>query len=231
MDGIHDLGGKHGFGPVVIERDEPVFHARWEAKVFPMVLAARASGARSSVDQFRHAIERIDPAAYLTHGYYGRWLGGIENLLVEGGVLTRAEIDARVIERGGDPNDLVASRPASSPHHPRNTSPEQQQGAYRGDAKKPRFDVGAAVVTRAHAVPGHTRLPAYVRARRGRIVAIHGSWVYPDTNAHGLGENPEPLYTVQFEGDELWGDAAEAGMSVRIDLFEPYLSRDRTRRK
>src|SRR5262245_14827812 len=114
MDGIHDLGGKAGFGKVVIEPNEPVFHARWEAKVFSIVRAAASTSARTSVDQFRHAIERIDPVAYLTHGYYGRWLGGIENLLVEGGVLTREEIDARVVARGGSPNDLVASRPSSN---------------------------------------------------------------------------------------------------------------------
>ena len=228
MDGIHDLGGKHGFGKVVIEPDEPVFHERWEAKVFPIIIAARTVGARTSVDQFRHAIERIDPVAYLTDGYYGRWLGGIENLLVEGGVLTRAEIDARVVAHGGNPNDLVASRPAETPD-PRPTE-EPVDGAFRGNTKRPRFKIGANVITRSHAVPGHTRLPAYARGRRGRIESIHGSWVFPDTHAHGRGENPVPLYTVVCEAAELWGDDAEPGTSVRIDLFEPYLTADRRRR-
>jgi nitrile hydratase len=228
MDGIHDLGGKSGFGKVVIEPNEPAFHARWEARLFPIIRAAMAAGARTSVDQFRHAIERIDPIAYLTHGYYGRWLGGIENLLVEGGVLTREEIDARVVARGGSPNDLVASRPSPNPDR---ASGPSEPSAYRGRARKPRFKDGASVITRTHAVPGHTRLPAYVRGRRGRIESEHGCWVYPDSVAHGRGEDPQPLYTVVFDGAELWGEGAEAGTTVRIDLFEPYLTADRKRTK
>src|SRR4029450_1377276 len=165
----------------------------------------------------RHAIERIDPVAYLTHGYYGRWLGGIENLLVEGGVLTREEIDARVVARGGSPNDLVASRPSPNPDR---ASGPSEPSAYRGCVRKPRFKVGGNVITRTHAVPGHTRLPAYVRGRRGRIESEHGCWVYPDTIAHGRGEDPQPLYTVVFDGTELWGDGAEAGTTLRIDVVE-----------
>ena len=107
MDGIHDFGGKQGFGRVLREDDEPVFHGRWEAKVFALVGAARSAGAFMNSDQFRHAVERIDPVAYLSHGYYGRWLGGLENLLVEAGVLSTDEIAARALELGADDSTFL----------------------------------------------------------------------------------------------------------------------------
>lgn len=223
MDGIHDLGGKHGFGPVEVERDEPVFHQDWEARAFAIVRASVEFGGRSSVDQFRHAIERIDPAAYLTHTYYGRWIGGIENLLVESGVLTRAEIDARYLARGGSADDLVASRPTANPDR---ITDEPADDAIRPLERAARFRVGERVVTHRYPVVGHTRLPAYARGRTGRITAVHGGWVYPDSNAHGHGENPQHLYTVAFDGEELWGDPAEPGVVVHLDLFEPYLQRE-----
>jgi len=220
VDGIHDLGGKQGYGRVQREIDEPVFHADWEPRVFAIIAATIEGGARGNVDQFRHAIERIDPAAYLTHTYYGRWLGGIENLLVEGGMLTRAEIDARYLERGGGSDDLIAARPAVDPDV---VVGEPAENAIRPLERAARFKVGERVVTRRHGVPGHTRLPAYARGRRGRVVASHGGWVYPDTNAHGRGEVPQHLYTVAFDGVELWGEDAEAAVVVHLDLFEPYL--------
>ena len=99
MDGIHDLGGKQGFGAVVRETDEPVFHARWESRVFGLIRVG-GGGASRNIDHFRHAIERIDPVAYLTHGYYGRWLGGLETMIVEAGILERAAITRRAIELG-----------------------------------------------------------------------------------------------------------------------------------
>ncbi len=114
MDGMHDLGGKQGFGAVSREANEPVFHARWESRVFGMNLVG-AGGAARNVDHFRHAVERIDPVAYLTHGYYGRWLGGLETMMVEAGVLDTAAITRRAIELGARPDDRIASQPASPP--------------------------------------------------------------------------------------------------------------------
>jgi nitrile hydratase subunit beta len=221
MDGIHDLGGKHGYGGVRLEQDEPAFHERWEARVFAMLRAAGGAGALRNSDQFRHAIERIDPAAYLTQGYYGRWLGGLETLLVEAGIVSQAEIDARAVARGGDPRARVAARPAAQPDVI-DYAPAADH-SLRALTVAPRFAVGDRVRTSAHAVPGHTRLPAYARGRCGTVVALHGGWVYPDTNAHGLGEQPQSLYTVAFDADELWGAAAEPGTCVHLDLFEPYL--------
>ena len=220
MDGIHDLGGKEGFGAVEREVDEPVFHARWEARVLGMNLTG-GGGAGRNVDHFRHAIERIDPAAYLTHGYYGRWLGGLEIRIVEAGVLDTASITRRALELGASPNDLIAARP--SVHPDRIDYRPAGDGNRRGVQGEARFVVGARVRTRAHGVPGHTRLPGYARGRVGVVTARHGGWVYPDSNAHGHGENPQHLYAVAFDGRELWGDGAEPNVVVHLDLFEPYL--------
>ena len=223
MDGIHDLGGKHGFGAVNFAPDSlpgaPVFHARWEAAVFAAT-AALLAATRSNTDEFRHAVERIDPVAYLTHGYYGRWLGGIETLAVETGTLTAAEISARAIAHGARANDLIAARPAAA----RTLATASRRGAQRALTVPPRFDIGQAVRTRADVLPGHTRLPAYARDRVGTVLARHGGWVFPDSNAMGRGEHPQHLYTVAFTGDVLWGAGAESDVTVRLDLYEPYLT-------
>ena len=221
MDGIHDLGGKYGFGAIAYEEHEPVFHQRWEARVFAIMLAARGAGAYRNSDQFRHAIERIDPVAYLTHGYYGRWLGGTETLLVEAGLLDREDLDHRVSERGGQPAALVAARPSSTPD--RVAYDGADAGNFRPLQAEPRFQVGDAVRAQSTPSNGHTRLPAYARGARGVISAWHDGWVLPDSNAHGRGENPQHLYTVGFAGRELWGEEAEPGVVVHLDLFEPYL--------
>ncbi|MEZ5559502.1 MAG: nitrile hydratase subunit beta [Pseudomonadales bacterium] len=221
MDGIHDIGGRHGFGPIAPERDEPAFHERWEARVFSIMRAASAAGVVRNTDQFRHAIERIDPIAYLTHGYYGRWLGGLETLLTEAGVISRAQLTARVAELGGDPQAAPAARPAAEPDVIDYVASERD--SRRAVAAPPRFAPGARVRTQATPKPGHTRLPTYARGRVGTVIAWHDGWVFPDSNAHGRGENPQHLYTVAFAGDDLWGEAGEPGLTVHLDLFESYL--------
>ena len=222
MDGIHDLGGKEGFGSVVREADEPVFHERWEARVCGMTLLGGGGSARN-VDHFRHSIERIDPIAYLTHGYYGRWLGGLEIRIVEAGILDTAQITRRAMELGATGGDLVAARP--SPEPDRIDYRAQEEGNRRSISAAPRFEVGDRVRTRVCGVHGHTRLPAYARSRVGTVVTWHEGWVFPDSNAHGHGENPQHLYSVAFEGAELWGAESERGVVVHLDLFEPYLER------
>ena len=221
MDGIHDLGGKHGHGAVEREVNEPAFHSRWEAAVFAMAGIGRRTGAWTNADRFRHAIERIDPVSYLTDTYYGRWLGGIEALLVETGILTSVEVTAKAVELGADSAARVAARPASSsdliPYPPDSGTARRAQVAH------PRYAVGDEVRTVENVTPGHTRLPAYARGKRGTVIARHGSWVYPDSNAHGLGESPTQLYTVAFDGTVLWGEGAEPDVVVSLDLFEPYL--------
>ncbi len=221
MDSIHDLGGKQGFGRVLREDNEPVFHGRWEAKMFTLVRASSDAGALLNTDQFRHAIERIDPVAYLSHGYYGRWLGGLENLLVEASVLSQKEIDARALELGADPAWQVAARPRAQPDVVGYES--EASDSIRKLSSKPLFQVGDLVRARSVGSTGHTRLPAYIRGHQGSISAWHDGWVLPDSNAHGRGENPEHLYTVAFPGTELWGETSESALVVYIDLFESYL--------
>jgi len=220
MDAVHDLGGKPGFGPVDKDGDDDVFHERWEAKVFAMTRAGARAGAWLNVDRFRHAVERIDPRAYLEHGYYGRWLGGIETLLVEAGVVSQEEISERALALGAGDNDLIAAKPSPNPDPlgPGSSAP----GCYREIGISPLFDVGEEIVTAINPKNGHTRLPSYARGKVGLIEAYHGGWIYPDTNAHGLGEQPQHLYTVRFSSETLWD---KQGFSVRLDLFEPYLRR------
>jgi nitrile hydratase len=222
LDGIHDLGGHEGFGAIEPEADDPAFHARWEAVVFAMVMAGARAGATGNADRYRHAIERIDPVAYLTHGYYGRWLGGIETLLLEAGVVDRDELDRRARARGASSGDRIAARPAAQPDQvPTATDPT----AHRPLSNPPRFEPGAGVHTLDHGHPGHTRLPGYARGRRGPVVDHHGGWVFPDRHAHGEGEHPCHLYTVAFTARELWGGDADPEAEIHLDLFEPYLER------
>lgn len=210
MNGIHDLGGMHGFGRVDVERDEPVFHARWEARVLGLVYLV-IGGGWVNVDTFRHGIERTGPIDYLTLGYYGRWRASLERILVERGVLAADEIDGRTAGR------TVPAPPPPQP--PRET----EYGFERRIAAPPRFAVGAAVRTRVTSPAGHTRLPRYVAGRRGTIAHVRAAYVFPDSNAHGRGESPQHLYNVRFDGAELWGADAESGTALHIDLFEPYL--------
>ena len=214
MNGIHDMGGMHGFGPVEVEENEPVFHHRWEGRIFAMRAAARAGGL-TSLDEMRFANESLDPAEYLALSYYGRWMRSFELKLVDDDVLEPGELDAWIA------GDLLEPVPA----------PELLGrflfGARRKRPGEPRFVVGQRVRARNHQTSGHTRLPGYARSRRGVIAGVHpAAWVLPDTNAHRRGENPEILYSVEFAGAELWGDAAEAGTFVNLDLFESYLEEE-----
>ena len=221
MDGIHDLGGKHGFGVVEREENEPVFHARWEAQVFAVMRASGMAGAWHNADRFRHQIERIDPVAYLANGYYGRWLAGVETGLIESGILSQEEIAARHQQLGGHKTDDLGARPGQPPNQAPPLS-ERRPNSVREASTSPEFAVGDSVVTSSEVKSGHTRLPAYARGKVGLVVAHHDVWVFPDTNAHGQGEQPQHLYTVQFTGETLWG-SGDANMRVCIDLFEPYL--------
>ena len=216
MDGIHDLGGQPGYNALGYSRDEPVFKDRWEATVFTLVRASAQAGAYTNIDQFRHAVERIDPKAYLEHGYYGRWLGAVETLFVEAGILTTAEITERATQMGAAPNDLIAARPnqikTQTTGIPAKRNPIDQA---------PWFQVGDPVQTAETSPLGHTRLPGYARDKRGLITACQGLWPYPDLRAHGHGEPSQYLYTVTFSSRDLGFSEA---FELNLDLFEPYLN-------
>ena len=223
MDGVHDLGGMQGFGPVEREAGEPPFHAPWEAAVLAMM---RAAGSRGlfNIDEFRHGIERMAPADYLAASYYEKWLDGISRLLVEKGVVGAGELAARVEffqARPGAPAvaAVTGALPARVPFNP-----GWRQSSERDTGARPRHAPGDPVVTRAFHPHGHTRLPRYARGKRGVVERCHGVHVFPDASAHGQGEAPQPLYSVRFEASELWGESAEARESILLDCWESYLS-------
>ncbi len=216
MNGVHDMGGMHGFGPIVREVNEPVFHAAWEAHVRAMMMEVRSRG-YFNIDASRHGIERMEPAHYLRAPYYERWLATIELNLIEGGFLASEELDARTELLREDPEAALPPRAAIA------TLPEVHVRSTESPLPVSRFAVGDAVVTRNVHPPGHTRLPRYARGKQGIIQRLHGAQIFPDTNAHGLGENPQPLYSVCFDARELWGESAEPRQTVSLDLWESYL--------
>ncbi len=208
------------FGPVPREVDEPVFHADWERKIFSMMLGLAGQG-RFNADQFRAARETIAPARYLTSRYFELWLHAVEKLLV--GTIERNEIDARVEELRADPalTPVTAVDPALADRVRR----QLRQGySTAGQAPTPRrHNVGDPVRTRNVHPPGHTRLPRYARDKRGVIEALYPAFPVPDRIAHGLDPRPEHLYCVRFEAQELWGESAERGCEVYVDMWESYL--------
>jgi nitrile hydratase len=222
MDGVHDLGGMQGFGPVEREENEPVFHAAWEAAMLAM---QRAGGSRGlfNIDEFRHGIERMAPADYLRVTYYEKWLDGVTRLLVEKGVVGAAELAERLAFFAQRP-DAPATEPLTAPLPPRPpANAKWAQDVVRETGVAPRFAPGDPVRTREMHPHGHTRLPRYARGKRGVIHCCHGIHVFPDTHAHGQGEQPQPLYSVRFDARELWGESAESNQAVHIDLWESYL--------
>jgi nitrile hydratase beta subunit len=223
MNGVHDMGGMDGFGPVVCEQNEPAFHADWEGRMYALAsLIMRA--AEVNVDEFRHAIERIPPARYLASSYYERWLAAAETLLVEHGVVTREELLA-MEDAAIDPAQIANAVATQGPARVKE----------KANAKPPRarFAKGARVRARNLNPSGHTRLPRYVRGKAGVIARDWGVFVFPDTNAHHAGTKPQHCYSVSFAARELWGKSAKSNSRDRvfIDLWEDYLEPIATKSK
>jgi nitrile hydratase len=203
LDGIHDLGGMQGFGPVVIEPDEPVFHEPWERQGAGLVFGAFVSG-HISGGRYRHAVERMDPTWYLASPYYEHMLTGITTVLVERGVITQAQLDAAL----GAPYPL-AQRDLTPPITDPGPSVEEA-----------RWAVGDRVRVRDVHPSGHCRAPRYVRGRPGTIVRVDGAFPLLDVEAHSDVGRIEPTYSVRFEAVDLWGTA---GDPVHVDLWESHL--------
>ena len=216
MNGPHDLGGQMGFGPVAPEPDEPFFHADWERRALGVTLCAGALGAWT-LDESRHARESLHPVDYYASSYYAIWIKALERLLVRHGFVTGAE--------------LASGAPAPGGRAPKRVLKAEDVPAVlarggpcdRAIAGEPRYAEGQRVRTRNMHPTGHTRLPRYARDKVGTIETVHGGFVFPDTNAHGLGEQPQRLYTVVFDGRELWGEQADPSLKVSIDAWEGYL--------
>lgn len=218
MNGVHDMGGMHGFGPVVREVDEPVFHAEWERRVFALNVAMSAWRTWNQ-DAARFARERMPPAEYLAASYYERWLWGLEALLVEHGLVRREEL-ARPDTRSATAAGL---RPGAVRAADVDAMLRRRLAMRREVPDPPRFKPGDRVAARNRHPVGHTRLPRYVRGRHGVIDRHLGAFVFPDTNALGQGEQPQHLYSVRFAARELWGPEASPRDAVYLDLWDAYL--------
>jgi len=208
VDGVHDLGGIQGFGSVDLVAEEPVFHSDWERRAFRMTVAVMMSGRLRG--RFRHAIERMDPVWYLESPYYEHWLTAAATGLVEGGLLTQAELDER----------LDAPYPVARPvRAPRLADPGPSSSEHR-------YARGDRVRVREWHPLGHTRAPRYVQGKPGTIVRLDGVFSLPDVEYHCDSQRLEPTYSVRFEANDLWGDA---GDPVHVDLWESYLEPDEER--
>src|SRR5450432_404078 len=205
MDGIHDLGGKQGFGPVRHSPTAQAFHEPWEKRVNTLYSLAVRLGV-FNMDEYRHAIERMEPRHYLSASYYERSLTSLATLCVEKGIATREELEA--LAEGAFPLALASASGRSN-------RPERE-----------RFAPGDRVRARSEHVPGHVRLPAYIRGKVGVVVSESPRYPFPDAHAHGVAAEDEPTYDVRFSSAELWPNAADAAF-VHVGVFQSYLERER----
>jgi nitrile hydratase len=215
MNGVHDMGGMHGMGPIEIEQNEPVFHAEWERRVFALRLAT-AFHRKWNGDMNRHAVERMPPAGYLAASYYERVLFGFETLLVEQGLVTAQELATHRAEGKAKVASLLSIDGIE-------TLLRNRIRTRRDVDVPPKFKVGDGVVARNLHPMGHTRVPRYARGRRGVIDRSHGVFVFPDTNAMMRDPKPQHLYTVRFAAREVWGPAASEHDAVYVNLWDDHL--------
>jgi len=222
MNGVHDMGGMHGFGAIPRDEGREPFQAAWEGRMFGMLLALGSHGVHDP-GGLRAAQESMEPASYLGSGYFERWLRVTERALLAKGFLTLAELDQRTAELDARPDAGTLRRedPATTAQlmqavHTR--SPSSREG---GSA--PIFRSGVSVRVRNLHSPGHTRLPRYVRGKLGAIARLHGIHDFHDAAPEGAPNPPQPIYSVRFEAAELWGEAAEARQSLYLDMWESYL--------
>ena len=203
MDGIHDLGGRQGFGPVRHSPTAQAFHEPWEKRVNALYSLAVRLGI-FNMDEYRHAIERMEPRHYLSASYYERTLTSLATLCVEKGLVTHAELVERA--QGAFPLALPSAPGRSNA------------------AERERFKLGDHVTVRADCVPGHIRLPAYIRGKSGVVVGESPVYPFPDAHAHGVTAEDEPTYDVRFNAADLWPNGADAAF-VHVGVFQSYLER------
>lgn len=221
MNGVHDMGGQHGHGPVRPEADEPLFHAEWERRALGITLAMGATG-QWNIDMSRAAREQIGAARYLGSSYYQIWLAGLERLMLERGLVDECELRSGCAAMPGKHVARVLRAENVS------TALARGSPTARASTIPARFAIGQRVRARNHQPSGHTRLPGYVRGHVGTVVLVHGTHIFADRHAvaradDGFDEAPSWLYTVVFAGEDLWGAHGEAGTEVSVDAWEPYL--------
>jgi nitrile hydratase len=220
MNGVHDMGGMQGFGRVIPEPDEPLFHAPWESRAMAVTVAMGATG-KWNIDLARSARESLPPSVYLSSSYYEIWIRALEQLTLSRGMVTARELASGQLQEPPSPvarvwrlDTVDAALAAGSPTARDATSPA-------------RFAVGQIVRARNIHPQGHTRLPRYVRGHMGKVVMVHGAHVYPDSHVDRafppFNTDAQWLYTVVFDGPELWGEGADPQVQVSVDAWEPYL--------
>lgn len=216
MNSVHDMGGMHGFGPIPLEENEPVFHADWEARAMALRLLMGAWG-KWSLDAGRHANESLSLQQYLNLSYYERWITSLADLAVNAELITLDEV------KNGRP--APGAEKLSPPIGPEGVRKLLANGrpASRKIESDAKFSVGDRVRTNVNAPEGHTRLPRYARGRVGDVILYHGAHVFPDSHAHFNGENPDHLYTVRFSGRDLWGEQANDRDFVHLEMWESYI--------
>ena len=215
MNGIHDMGGMQDMGPIQYEKNEPVFHARWEGRVMAMLRAVAATGKLRGAG--RPAIESIPPVEYLRMSYYERFMTALTEGMVFSGLVTRAEV-ATGKPAAGSAKSVPALTPADAAVALFRTS-----GGGATPSAAPSFHVGQRVRARNMHPTGHTRLPRYARGRFGVIERDNGVQPLPDTAVYGRGPKPQHVYSVRFTARELWGEQASPRDAVYIDLWDDYL--------
>jgi len=201
MDGIHDLGGKEGFGPVRYKKDAAIFREDWEVKANALYSLA-VKGGIFNMDEYRHAIERMEPKHYLNASYYERSLTSLASLCVEKGLVSKEELEE--LADGFYPLSLPGAAGRSNRSEPKNFKP--------GDLVE---------VINEH-VACHIRMPNYVRGKKGKVIRITPAYPYPDAHAHGVKARNEPTYDVEFKSSHLWPEGAEEAL-VNVGIFESYL--------
>ncbi|ALM83324.1 SH3-like domain-containing protein [Bordetella sp. N] len=202
MDGVHDLGGRQGFGPVSAD-DSESFHEAWEKKI--NAVSGRLVGQHVyNMDEYRHAIERMDPRHYVSASYYERVFTAVATLLVEKGVIKAEELN----ELAGEAVPLSrAAKPGRA-----------------GADDLPELAIGDTVRVRNDFVGGHVRMPAYIRGKTGTIVGVSPLYPFPDAAAHGIEAARQRTYDVRFDSQHLWPDAAERA-DIHVGVFHGYLEK------
>ena len=203
MDGMHDLGGKQGFGRVRHSLRAQTFHEPWEKRVNALYSLAVKLGI-FNMDEYRHAIERMEPRHYLSASYYERSLTSLATLCVEKGIVSKEELERRA----------QGSFPLSLPIGPGRTNVKTRE----------KFRIGDRVRVRTEHVSGHVRAPGYVRGKTGVVVGVSPAYPFPDAHAHGIEAEDEPTYDVRFNAEDLWPNSADPA-HVHVGVFESYLDR------
>lgn len=203
MDGLHDLGGRQGFGPVVRQGHTEPFHNEAEIRIAAMWVRLVRHGVYN-MDEYRHAIERMEPRHYMTASYYERTFTAVASLCVERGVFSAGELSAAA------GFEVPLSRPG-------------REGRV-ADAQLPEIQVGDRVRVKDNFVPGHIRMPAYIRGKEGVVVGVSPAYPYPDAHGHGLQSAWQRSFDVRFSSRHLWPDGAEDA-EVQVGVFHSYLQR------